>query len=460
MQRRFDNILTSLEVPRPVMLAVSGGVDSMTMLDLFSRSTLNLKFAVAHCDFHLRGEESDADEALVRDWANAHGTEFHKIDFDTKAYAISKGVSVEMAARELRYRWFSEICSERGYSSLAVAHNSNDNAETMILNLLRGTGVKGLTGMKMKSPLPGNEGVTLIRPLLEFSRKEIYEYAATRGLVWREDSTNRDSSFKRNRVRNEIFPLFEKINPSFLTALSQDAERFSQVQSIADDFFFSVKEQVSKYDEDGHLRIDIQKLKGISHWDYVLFRLLSPFGFPPSAILDAAELLKNGGTVSGKTFNASEYAAVTTSSHVIVSPARVSVMAERNVEVTGPGEYSLNGVSFMVESASIESLEVMNGPSFRLRLSQGSVAFDSAALPFPFTVRNWQAGDWMKPLGMRGVKKLSDLFVDLKFPVTEKKEALVIAGEGSHVLALAGYRIDDSVKVTPSSGSVTLVHLI
>lgn len=166
MQERFDRILKGL-LPdgEAVLLAVSGGVDSMCMAELFLNTTAKVRFALAHCNFHLRGEESDSDEALVRAWAESHGVIFIKKDFDTKEYAASNGVSIEMAARELRYTWFAEVCRERGFAALAVAHNANDNAETMILNMLRGTGVKGMTGMRGSSLLPGSDA-RLIRPLL------------------------------------------------------------------------------------------------------------------------------------------------------------------------------------------------------------------------------------------------------------------------------------------------------
>ena len=235
MQERFDRILKGL-LPdgEAVLLAVSGGVDSMCMAELFLNSTAKVRFALAHCNFHLRGEESDSDEALVREWAESHGVIFIKKDFDTKEYAASNGVSIEMAARELRYTWFAEVCRERGIAALAVAHNANDNAETMILNMLRGTGVKGMTGMRGSSLLPGSDA-RLIRPLLGFTRKDIHEYAVSHGLQWHEDSTNADSAYKRNCIRNEVFPLFERLNPSFLTTLNEDMERFAQVQSVADE---------------------------------------------------------------------------------------------------------------------------------------------------------------------------------------------------------------------------------
>ncbi len=447
MQERFDRILRGL-LPdgEAVLLAVSGGVDSMCMAELFLNSTAKVRFALAHCNFHLRGEESDSDEALVREWAESHGVIFIKKDFDTKEYAASNGVSIEMAARELRYTWFAEVCRERGIAALAVAHNANDNAETMILNMLRGTGVKGMTGMRGSSLLPGSDA-RLIRPLLSFTRKDIHEYAVSHGLQWHEDSTNADSAYKRNCVRNEVFPLFERLNPSFLTTLNEDMERFAQVQSVADEYVRSVSAEIARLEDNGLPVIERQKLTSKKDWEYVLFRLLEPFGFTSSVVADLVSVLKSGGTVSGRTFVADEYLAVTSAREIVISP--VAELAEAtDLTINGPGTYSLNGIEFSV-SLSDDVKDV--------KTSVGETKLD---LPFPFTIRHWQPGDWMRPLGMRGRKKLSDMFVDLKLDILEKKKALVIADEGSHVLALVGHRIDDSVKVTKDTSSVTVIRLI
>lgn len=479
MQERFDRILKGL-LPdgEAVLLAVSGGVDSMCMAELFLNSTVKVRFALAHCNFHLRGEESDSDEALVREWAESHGVIFIKKDFDTKEYAASNGVSIEMAARELRYTWFAEVCRERGFAALAVAHNANDNAETMILNMLRGTGVKGMTGMRSSSLLPGSDA-RLIRPLLGFTRKDIHEYAVSHGLRWHEDSTNADSAYKRNCVRNEVFPLFERLNPSFLTTLNEDMERFAQVQSVADEYVRSVSAEIVRLDGNGLPVIDHQKLTAKKNWEYVLFRLLEPFGFTSSVVADLVSVLKSGGTVSGRTFVAHEYLAVTSAKEISVFRIgnrdgnrqdghfdklsdRAAPFAEpaasvaepvetTDITIEGPGTYSLNGVKFSVSLSD----DVRN-----VSTVAGETKSDTARIPFPFTVRHWKNGDWMRPLGMRGRKKLSDIFVDLKFSLTEKKKALVIADEGSHVLALVGHRIDDSVKVTKDTSSVTVIRLI
>ena len=444
MQARFDNCLDGL-LPEggAVLLAVSGGIDSIVMADLFLNSSVRFDLAVAHCNFHLRGSESDGDESFVRGWAESHGLPFMKADFDTDEYSKTNGVSIEMAARELRYGWFASLCEKEGFKAVAVAHNANDNAETLFLNLLRGTGLKGIRGMKDSSFIQGSDNVRLIRPLLGFSRKDIHEYALGRGLQWREDSTNSDSAYKRNLLRNEVFPLLERINPSYLDTLTADMSRFDQAGTVTDDFVAVHAPKVVRR-ERSSLVIDTGRLLEVPRWEYLLYRLMEPYGFNESVLEDLMSLIKDGSTFSGRRFLSKEYVAETARDSIIVSrrpftrTGREAQGAEGMTDdrlcfVDGTGEYSLDGIKFVVDKVEVEDP----------RQPEGTTVLD---LDFPFTVRRWQAGDWMRPLGMGGCrKKLSDMFTDLKFTPGQKEEALVIAGEGSHVLALLGYRVDESV---------------
>lgn len=454
LQARFDNCLDGL-LPGggAVLLAVSGGIDSMVMADLAAGSSTSCTFEIAHCNFHLRGAESDGDEAFVREWAESRGIPFRKIDFDTKEYAGLHGISIEMAARELRYGWFATLCEKDGFKAVAVAHNANDNAETLFLNLLRGTGLKGIRGMKESSFINGSDNARLVRPMLSFPRKLIYEYATSRGLSWREDSSNSDTVYKRNLIRNEVFPLFEKINPSFLDTLTSDMTRFDQAGKITDAFVAIHAPRVVRRERSG-LVIDTVRLYETPHWEYLLYRLMEPYGFNESVLRDLVALINSGSTFSGRRFCSKEYVAETSRDSIIIRSigAQGDTPAAGAVECQGPGEYSLEGVGFIVEQVQIEDP----------RQPEGITVAD---LAFPFTVRRWQAGDWMRPLGMDGRrKKLSDMFVDLKFSPEQKEKALVIADEGSHVLALVGYRIDESVKVEPAlrqaQGPVVRIRLI
>ena len=249
-----------------ILLAVSGGIDSMYLANRAPELFPGARFAVAHCNFGLRGAESDGDEAFVRAWCTEHGMECFTERFDTRAYAAEHGQSIEMAARELRYAWFWRLLDEQGFDAVAVAHNADDNAETLLLNLLRGTGTRGLRGMGDR------DGI--VRPLLETSRAEIREWMEAHGLPWREDSTNADSSPKRNRIRNEVFPVFARINPSFVRTLGDDMRRIARVDDIAESYFRSVREGLTLPDG----AIKIAKVLALEHWEYVLWRLVEEYG--------------------------------------------------------------------------------------------------------------------------------------------------------------------------------------
>ena len=326
--------------------------------------------------------------------------------------------------------------------------------------------------MREASTLPGSP-VSLIRPLLGFSRDEIKEYAIAKGLKWREDSTNADSSYKRNLIRNEVFPLFEKVNPSFLATLESDMRRFSQVQAIADDYVATnlpeVEGEVPTADHlpgqgakrgeaspsAGTISVKLDALLRSPHWEYLLFRIMEPYGFNEAVIGDMIELIKSGKTFSGKEFRSATHVARTSRNSITLEAlsgeGRTADLEDDSVEVTGAGKYVVGGVGFEVEVAEIEDLKQPEGVTV-------------VNLSFPFTVRPWIAGDWMRPLGMKGrKKKLSDMFNDLKFSREQKDRALVIAGEGSHVLALLGYRVDISVALTalqPARGPIIRIRII
>lgn len=248
-----------------ILLAVSGGIDSMYLANRAPELFPGARFGVAHCNFCLRGAESDGDEAFVRAWCERRGLPFHLRRFDTRSFAAEHGLSIEMAARELRYAWFAELCREQGYEAVAVAHNADDNAETLILNLLRGTGTRGLRGMGDR------DGI--IRPLLGTTREEIRNWMVEQGCGWREDSTNADCTPKRNRIRNEVFPVFARINPSFVRTLGDDMRRFARVDDIADAWFRSVREGLT--DGDGSIRLSA--VLALDHWEYALWRLVEPY---------------------------------------------------------------------------------------------------------------------------------------------------------------------------------------
>ena len=451
------------------LLAVSGGMDSMCLLDLFSKTLPAADYAVAHCNFSLRGEESDGDQALVEARAAELGVRLFVNRFDTEAYAREKGISIEMAARDLRYSWFGQLCSEHGFDVLAVAHNANDNAETLMLNLLRGTGLNGLHGMAQVADvavsdksLDGSEGPMLFRPLLEFTRKQIEGYVFAHKVPYRHDSSNFESDYKRNRIRNEVFPVFEKINPSYVRTLNREIGYFAEAGSIVEDWCRSQLPSVmsSQRSESRHLSINATALLATPHWRYLLYYILEPFGFNSQTLASVEALLTSERTVSGKRFESPTHTLLTAQDSLIVMPSAQEDepgSSDEVMVVRGAGTYNFNGARFQVELIDWTS-------DMPLRQPTGTLVLDADALRFPFVCRRWRQGDWLIPLGMRGKKKVSDLFADLKFNSLQKDSAVILVdtfteglAEQQHIAALLGHRIDDRYKVTSTTRTVIMI---
>lgn len=472
MFKRFNHIMTgilsSLKVDDPsfpssgrtvFLLAVSGGVDSMTMATLFAQFCARVEgvgFAVAHCNFHLRGEESDGDCALVREWADAQGVKCHVADFDTLAYAKEHSVSIEMAARELRYSWFAELCREFAYTALSVAHNANDNAETLFLNLIRGTGVTGIAGMSQLDVLPSaGADVCMIRPLLQFTREQIEAYAFVEKISYRNDRTNAELEYKRNRIRNQVFPIFGKMNPSFVRTVSREMGYFAQIRNIADAWFAERVELVRRQDEDG-LRINIDALMAQENWEYILFRCLEPYGFNSAQTGHIEHLLKSSAedkrvTRSGKRFESAGYTLHTGTAELALVRKKNEGTSLGSLLVSEEGEYSFNGRRIKVELIEWQDDMAIKQP-------QGTMIFDAQKLGSQFILRSWRHGDRLRPLGMKGKKKVSDIFTDLKFSKLQKDSAVILesalpSSPGS-VAAILGVRQDERFKVTASTRSV------
>ena len=453
---------------KKTLLAVSGGIDSMCMAEIFVRRYPCECLAVAHCNFRLRGEESDGDEELVRLWAEEHGVRFHVRTFDTKEYAADHGVSIEMAARELRYRWFAELCASEGYDEVAVAHNANDNAETLMLNLLRGSGIKGLTGMSPVSDIPYSEGASakLIRPLLDMTRKQIEGFALANRIRYRNDSTNFSSEYKRNMLRNEVFPIFERINPSFIRTLNREMGYLSEAEEIVSDYCQKEIAAISADALSGHpeersdVRISYDDLLSRKHWRYLLYHILEPYGFNSSTLASLEDLLSSDRTISGKRFEADEYMVLTERDGFRIARKVAGPAGNDIMPVRGAGTYHFNGMAFKVEVLDWTA-------DMPLKQPEGTLVLDAGRLKFPFVLRGWREGDWLVPLGMRGKKKVSDLFADLKYDSLMKTSAVMIAdvqtegmAESGHIAGVAGVRIDDRYKVRPSTHSAVRITIL
>ena len=510
------------------LLAVSGGIDSMCLADLWIRCFGAGSFAIAHCNFHLRGEESDGDEALVTKWAEENGVRMHRVDFDTVGYSAENGLSIEMAARELRYRWFGELCQKHDYEAVVVAHHADDNAETLVLNMVRGAGLKGLTGMKPVSPLPylsrhceehptrhceERSDVAILRPLLTFTRKQIEGHVFAWKVPYREDSTNNSVEYRRNSIRHEVFPLFERMNPSYVRTLNREMTYLSDASSIVEEWcrmqlsavidpHVGTSSLLRMTPEGPHtslrgfeeaVAISIPRLLEIPQWRYLLYYILEPYGFNTSVLESLENLIMSDRTLSGKRFESSGYVLRTERQSLVVVPKMagqaghdvpghpahdvpvepdhdVAVEPGRDVAVIpdligdpfvpvrGAGAYHCNGRRFVVEILPWSAEMPLQQPA-------GTLIFDADKLKFPFVCRGWRSGDWMIPLGMKGKKKLSDMFTDLKYSYQDKENALVLVdctgdrAEKQHVAALLGARIDDHYKVSDRTTSIIRITL-
>lgn len=438
-----------------MLLAVSGGMDSMCLADLWLRSFGSGTCALAHCNFNLRGDESDGDEALVTEWAESHGVKLHKVSFDTYAHASENGLSIEMAARELRYRWFAELCAEYGYDAVVTAHHADDNAETLVLNIIRGTGMKGLSGMKPLSPMPYGKG-WIMRPMLSFTRKQIDGHVFAWKVPYRDDSTNSSVKYRRNSIRHEVFPVFERMNPSYVRTLNREIRYFSDASDIVEQWCCVHAGDVCS--DDG-TSVDTGALLAIPQWRYLLYYILEPFGFNSSVLESLESLLVSDRTASGKRFESEEHVLHVERNGLKICRRTEGVSEDVVMPVRGAGTYYFNG-----RAVRVEVLDWEQGIS--VRQPSGTVVMDAGRLRFPFVLRRWRQGDWMIPLGMKGKKKVSDLFTDLKYDVRRKADAVVVAdtmtegmAENQHIAALAGVRIDDRYKVGPETRKVIRISI-
>ena len=459
IQKRFKNKIEELKglinddswsVP-VFLLAVSGGMDSMCMADLFVRTCGLSDIAIAHCNFNLRNDESDGDESLVREWAAQWNLKVHVISFDTASYAKAHDMSIEMAARELRYAWFARLCLQHGYSYVAVAHHADDNAETMLLNMTRGTGIKGMTGMKNVSELPCPEvsvPARLARPMLGFTRKQIEGYVLKHKVPFRNDSSNFSVDYRRNRIRHEIFPVMKKLNPSFVSTLNREMAYLEDASGIVDEWCRTVERDiVTQADE--NIRISIEKLLSHKQWRYLLYHILEPYGFNSATLASIENLLLSDRTFSGKRFLSETHELITERKELVVSELHDDDSDEGQLVINEAGLYRFNDVNIVVEICPWTK-------DMPLKQPEGVQIFDASKLEFPIVFRRWSIGDWLIPLGMRGKRKVSDIFSDMKYDSAAKNNAIVMTdGTGcQRVAALLWVRMDSRYKVDDQTDTI------
>lgn len=418
-----------------VLLGVSGGPDSMVMLHLFQRTAFRL--AVVHCNFHLRGSESDSDERFVRDYCNKNGLILHVVGFDTMGYVAEHRVSVEVAARELRYAYFDELCRLHGYTKIAVAHNLNDSAETVILNLARGTGIRGLCGIR-----PANGKV--VRPLLFATRAEIEAYAVKNGLYYRTDSTNADTVYRRNYVRHKVMPELKELNPSVDRAIAQTACYVQEAYELVQNQLSSIRQRVISCHHDGSISFSVDELRKQNCINLFMVEELALYAFSSQQAEQAAALL-----------NAETGKRVESETHIIYRNRQSLILLPK-------GGIAVDGVEIKEGTGSIVSpinlrFDCFDAADVEFERS-GEVAFiDSDKLSYPLTLRKWRPGDRFVPFGMHGFKKISDFLVDIKLPLHQKSNVYVLIS-ANKIVWVVGQRLDNRFRISDVTRHVLRVR--
>ncbi len=421
-----------------LLLAVSGGVDSMVMLALAAEA--GYRIGVAHCNFLLRGAESDEDEALVAATAARYGVPCYNRRFDTEAEMERTGESMEMAARRLRYAWFEELCATEGYTAVVVAHQADDSIETFFINLLRGTGLRGLTGITRQRG-------RVVRPLLFATRKEIVEYAVANHIPYREDSSNRSTKYLRNKIRLGLVPRIREINPKFTSLMGRNIGRLSEAQRFITSAIEKIRAEVV-CTENGVDRICIDRLDADLPRDFVLYELLnSAYGFRGDVIDALCKSLDEG--QSGRRFYAREWVAVTDRGAVEVAPIGEDDPCEVEIPEGAQRCYAGNSVLYF-EQCDIDLVEHFGVPPQMAQI-------DADKLQWPLRLRRWREGDRFIPFGMTGKKKLSDFLIDEKVSVMEKQRQFVLLS-GEEIVWVVGRRIDDRYRLSDVTERVLCIH--
>ncbi len=412
-----------------ILLAISGGTDSVVLLHLFSK--LNYYTEIAHCNFKLRGEESDGDEQFVKHLAEKFGIRGHYISFNTREYAQTNKLSIEMAARELRYNWFNELCDKFGFTKIATGHHLNDSIETLFINMVRGTGINGLTGIK---PINGN----IIRPLLFATREQIEQYIKTEKLEFHTDSSNLENEYVRNIIRNKIIPELKEINPSLESTMRQNMARFSEVSEIYQEQINNIRNKLWVVDND-RITLSITELKKAEHPAAFLFEMLAPMGFSTDSVQNIVAGLH---TQPGKMLYSKTHRLLIDRESIIIE----NILVETEfLEINSPNEFEKAPINFKTQRFTIDE--------FKLIKDSCNAFLDADKLKYPILFRSWNEGDFFFPLGMNHKKKLSDFFIDQKIDRLQKEKIRVL--ESNHqIVWIVGIRIDNRFRVTERTKNV------
>jgi tRNA(Ile)-lysidine synthase len=435
-QKHINNKFSFLK-SKKLLIAFSGGLDSLVLTHLFS--VLKYDVSLAHCNFRLRGIESDLDEKFAMQKAKDLDIKYYINSFNTSDYAKKNKQSIQMAARELRYTWFQKLMQENNFDYLLTAHHADDNLETFLINLTRGTGLEGLTG------IPEINQKT-IRPLLVFSKVQLENYAKTNSLSWREDKSNADTKYLRNKIRHDLIPILKEINPSFISSFNHTLNNLKGSDHIIKDRIKNVHQQVFS-EENDIIKISIQKLKKLNEPKSYLFELLKDFGF--TEWNDVFDLLDSQ---SGKQILSKTHRLIKDREYLLLE--KINSKTPRQFEILEPTN-QLEIESFQI---IFEEVDSFNQEVYKKNRSNHVVYIDKDLLIFPLLVRKWQKGDYFCPLGMQGKKKLSKYFKDEKLTLFEKENIWLLCSDNKIVWVI-NHRSDERFKITEQSKNILKVEI-
>lgn len=433
MLKRFEVNITKNNLfnkKDKLLVAFSGGVDSVVLVDLLHKAGYTIE--LAHCNFQLRGQEAKDDTAFCESFAKTMNVPLHVIYFDTKTYAAEHKLSIQMAARELRYNWFKQLKAEHHFDYILTAHHANDNVETLLVNLIRGTGIKGLQGVPEKQHF-------MVRPLLFATKEEIRDYALEHKLQCREDSSNQEVKYKRNFIRHQIVPELKKLNPAIEETIHTSVQFFKQSADIVAEYAQLKFQSICK-EENEQLFINIESLLKEKQKETLLFEWLHNKQFKTSQIQQLTEALVTEDKV-GKQFSSATHKLVIDRTYIIVK-----AIIEEEIK-----EYTISSIDDIKHLPILLTFEETTNGTFSKNKNEICIPFKDAI--FPLKLRRWKQGDKFKPFGMNGFKKLSDFFKDQKLSLFEK-ESVWILGNKEHIIWVVGYRMDDRCKVVEGTEKV------
>lgn len=435
MLKKFTNHITTnfpfLQNSR-FYIAVSGGIDSMVLVHLFQQ--LNLQFGLLHCNFKLRGEESEGDMKFIHDYCDENKLQLQIVFFETAAIANERKVSIQLAARDLRYQWFYEQMEENTFQYVATAHHLDDNLETFLINLSRGTGLDGLTGIPAQND-------KIIRPLLPFSREEIENYAKENNLKWREDSSNTSDKYLRNKIRHHVVPVLKEINPSFLDSFQKTQNYLKEAQSIVNDGESIIYQEVATEKEDGTIWFDLKKLLQMPDYGAYLYQWLHQFEF--TAWNDIKDLVH---AQSGKQVFSEHYVLLKNRDYLILS-LRVNELENEIFYI----EKNQKDVKIPLNLSICNVSDISNA-------NPNCIFVDEDRLQFPLMIRKWNEGDYFYPFGMKGKKKLSKYFKDEKLSLIDKSNQWILCSE-NQIVWVIGKRQDERFKVETNTTNIVQITL-